>query len=186
HERRDQSAQDAEAVALVVEALGEHGEQQHHGADDLGGEVLHRVPDLGAGGEDAQYRAGALLLGLDRLRGGGLGARPADDLLVRQVDLELTVVRHPDQSGTNHRAEELSGEVDRDVAPVAVLDGEGHGDGGVEVGAGERSGDVDGRHDGETPPEGDGEPAGVTGLGGLQGHGGTHTAAEQDEYGGTD
>src|SRR5690606_40216850 len=81
---------------------------------------------------------------------------------------------------------ELSGEVDRDVAPVAVLDGEGHGDGGVEVGAGERSGDVDGRHDGETPPEGDGEPAGVTGLGGLQGQGGTHTAAEQDQYGGTD
>lgn len=63
------------------------------------------------------------------------GARAADDLLVGQVRVELAVVGEPHQDRADHGAEELTAEVVRDVAPVAVLDGQGDGDGRVEVGA---------------------------------------------------
>ncbi|MDQ0682745.1 hypothetical protein QFZ56_001708 [Streptomyces achromogenes] len=185
-ERGDQRAEVAEAVALVVQALREDGEDQHDRADDLRGQVLPDDADLRAGGEDAQDRARALLLRLDGLDLGGLSARPADDLLVGQVRVELAVVGDPDQGGADGGAEQLPGPVDRNVAPVVVLDRECEGDRRVEVGAGEGRRGVDSRQNGETPPEGDGEPAGVAGLGGLQRHGGADAAAEQDEYGGTD
>ena len=126
------------------------------------------MPDLRAGGEDAEHGAAPCSCGLDGLAGGGLCARTADDLRVGEVGLELAVVGDPDQGGADHGAEQLSGDVDRNIAPVAVLDRDADGDRRVEVGAGEGRRHVDGGQDGEAPPEGDGEPAGVPGLGALE------------------
>ena len=169
-----------------VQALGEDGQHQHDGADDLGGEVLHRVADLRAGGEDAQHRAGrpapAASTGLDRV----LRAGAADDLPVGEVGLELAVVGDPDQRGADHGAEHLADEVDRDVAPVAGLDGEAEGHGRVEMGAGERRRCRRPVRTAKPQPKAMATQPALRALERLERHGGADAAAEQDEHGGTD
>jgi hypothetical protein len=189
HEGGGHRAERAEAVALVVQTLGEDRQDQDHGGDDLGGEVLRGVPDLGRRGEDAEHRAGlAGLLRRQRLvrHSGVLSAGAADELTVGEVGLELPVVRDPHERGADHRAEHLRQQVERYVAPrSAALDGQADGDRRVEVSAGDAAREVGSGQHREAPPESDGDPAGVLRLGALECDSGAHATAEEDEYGGT-
>jgi len=154
HEDRDRERADRRGVR----AEGQDHEHEDEGPDDLGDEVEGGVADGRAGAEDGELEARIV----------GLGpVRP---------------VVQGDQEGAEHRADELTDEIGRDLVDGhAALGQEAKGDRRVQVGAGERRGHDDAAEDREGPRSGDDDPARVLRLGLGEQHARDDAVAEQDQ-----
>ena len=95
----------------------------------------------------------------------------------------MVFIEQPDEDGADKAAEHLGDDIAHDVRPgEGAEDGEPQGDGRIEVGAGNRAGNEDARHDGEAPSEGDDDPPRTLGFTFVQGTGGADSVAQQHEH----
>ena len=132
---------------LRVGGDGEDAEEQHRGADDLGDQVGAGVADRRAGGRTPRAsRPGRR----SRPSAAGTPATPGR----RRANAPIICAR----------------DVARHVGPREAADrGQRDGHGGIEVRAADAPDGVDGDRDGDAPPGGDDDPAGVVALGPVAG-----------------
>ncbi len=162
HEQRD--GQRAELGRGAAE--GDHHEDQHEGADHLGGEVPDVVAQLGAGGEDRE-----LELGLGLLVEVALVGQPAE----HRADEGPDHLGHDVEDGVAHRRVHSRGEL---VGPVGQ---QADRDGRVDVGT-RLEGDEHPREDREAPPEVDHQESAAEPLGLGQDPVGDHPTTEQQQH----
>ena len=153
---------DLEGVAFETD--GEDHEHQQRRGDQLGKEVPPRVPDGGHRAEGAEHRIG--------LVGSGLVVVLIEDI---------------NQQGAHEAAQHLGDAIAEDGAPGELAgDGQAQGDGRIQVRTGDRAGNQNAHHHGETPCEGDHDPSAAFRLGLVQGTGGAHAVAEEHQDEGAD
>ena len=155
-------AADLEGVAL--EADGEDHEHEQCGGNQLGKEVPPGIPD-----------------GRHRAEGAEHGVRFVRSSLV------MILIENIDQHGAHKAAQHLGDTIAQNLAPGELAgDGKAQGDGGIQVRAGNGTGDQNAHHHGEAPREGDHDPSAAFRFGLVQGAGGAYAVTEKHQNEGAD
>ena len=101
--------------------------------------------------------------------------------------LVVVLVEDIDQQGAHETAQHLGDDISEDLAPGELAgDGKAQGDGRIQVGSGDGTGDEHAHHHGEAPREGDDDPSAAFRLGLVEGAGGADAVTEEHQDQGAD
>ena len=158
------SGRPADLEGIALEADGQDDEHEEGRGDELGEEVPPGIPDGGHRAEGAEH-------GVGLVRGG----------------LVVVLVEHIDQQGAHEAAQHLSDDIAKDLAPGELAgDGKAQGDGGIQVCAGDGTGNQHAHHHGKAPRQGNDDPTAAFRLGLVEGTGSAHAVTEEHQDEGAD